>query len=98
MISATPLRRCDRVWAPWASAPTRPRRPMPANPPARRPRAAAPVTTAIREATPADHDALFAAFAVIVASREGFPQAPPLSRPDFDDYWIGHSSAVFLAM
>jgi GNAT superfamily N-acetyltransferase len=69
-----------------------------ANPPNSPPSGVAPVTIDIREATPEDHDALFDAFTVIVASKEGFPQAPPLSRPDFDDYWIDHSSAVFLAM
>jgi GNAT superfamily N-acetyltransferase len=57
------------------------------------------VTTAtIRPATQSDHDALFDAFATIVQALEGFPQAPPLSRPEFDDYWINHSSGVWVAM
>jgi L-amino acid N-acyltransferase YncA len=51
----------------------------------------------IRPATPADHDALFAAFDQIVASGDGFPQAPPLSRAEFDDYWITHASGVWMA-
>jgi GNAT superfamily N-acetyltransferase len=51
----------------------------------------------IRVAGPEDHDDLFAAFDQIVASGEGFPQAPPLTRADFDDYWIAHSSAVLVA-
>ena len=28
---------------------------------------------------------------------EGFPQVPPLTREDFHDYWIAHSSAVLVA-
>ncbi|HVA07200.1 MAG TPA: GNAT family N-acetyltransferase [Acidimicrobiales bacterium] len=52
----------------------------------------------IRPATPQDHDALFEAFSVIVDSKEGFPQQPPVSRSDFHDYWIAHSSAVHLVM
>jgi GNAT superfamily N-acetyltransferase len=55
------------------------------------------VTVEIRPATPADHDELFGAFAQIVATGEGFPQQPPLSRPEFDDYWIAHSSGVWIA-
>jgi GNAT superfamily N-acetyltransferase len=50
-----------------------------------------------RPATEADHDELFAAFARIVEDHEGFPQEPPLSRRDFDDYWLAHSSAVMVA-
>jgi GNAT superfamily N-acetyltransferase len=52
---------------------------------------------AIRPATPEDHDALFDAFVHIVDTLEGFPQAPPLTRPQFDDYWIDHSSGVWVA-
>ena len=48
----------------------------------------------VRAVTPADHDALFAAFDRIVESGEGFPQRAPLDRAGFDDYWIAHSSAV----
>jgi GNAT superfamily N-acetyltransferase len=48
----------------------------------------------IRPLRAADHDALFTAFARIVEAKEGFPQAPPLTRAEFDDYWIAHSSAV----
>ncbi|HEX3792993.1 MAG TPA: GNAT family N-acetyltransferase [Acidimicrobiales bacterium] len=48
-------------------------------------------------ATAADHDELFAAFQVIVESGDGFPQAAPLSRADFDEYWIVHSTAVTVA-
>jgi GNAT superfamily N-acetyltransferase len=50
----------------------------------------------IRLSTPDDHDELFTAFSVIVDSGEGFPQKSPVSRAEFDDYWIAHSSAVFV--
>jgi GNAT superfamily N-acetyltransferase len=48
-------------------------------------------------ATVDDHAELFAAYSEIVRSKEGFPHASPLSREDFDDYWIAHSSAVWIA-
>jgi GNAT superfamily N-acetyltransferase len=51
----------------------------------------------IGRVTEADHDELFAAFSRIVEDREGFPQEPPLSRTDFDDYWLAHSTAVVRA-
>jgi ribosomal protein S18 acetylase RimI-like enzyme len=51
----------------------------------------------IRTATVDDHDELFTAFSRIVGAREGFPQLPPLTREDFDDYWIEHSAAVCVA-
>jgi GNAT superfamily N-acetyltransferase len=51
----------------------------------------------IREATVDDYDELFGAFSRIVGAREGFPQLPPLTRQDFDDYWVAHSSAVSVA-
>ena len=44
-----------------------------------------------------DYDELFAAFSRIVGAGEGFPQQPPLTRDDFDDYWIDHSAAVCVA-
>jgi GNAT superfamily N-acetyltransferase len=44
-----------------------------------------------------DHDELFAAYAEIVDSGAGFPHEPPLSREAFDDYWIAHSSVVWIA-
>jgi GNAT superfamily N-acetyltransferase len=55
------------------------------------------VPVEIRLATPDDYDDLFAAFERIVMVGEGFPQEPPLTRADFDDYWIDHSSAVVVA-
>jgi GNAT superfamily N-acetyltransferase len=55
------------------------------------------VPVEIRAATSDDHDELFQAFSRIVAAREGFPQLPPLTRPQFDEYWIEHSSAVSIA-
>ena len=45
----------------------------------------------------AEHDELFAAFARIVEDREGFPQEPPLTRADFDDYWLAHTTSVVRA-
>jgi GNAT superfamily N-acetyltransferase len=54
------------------------------------------VSYQIRPATPQDHDGLFQAFSVIVDAKEGFPQQPPMSRSDFHDYWIAHSSAVYV--
>jgi GNAT superfamily N-acetyltransferase len=55
------------------------------------------VSTEIRPAVVADHAAMFAAFSDIVDHLEGFPHAPPLTRPQFDDYWIDHSSGVWVA-
>jgi ribosomal protein S18 acetylase RimI-like enzyme len=51
----------------------------------------------LTRATSGDHDELFVAFARIVEAREGFPQAPPLERAEFDEYWLAHSSAVVVA-
>ena len=51
----------------------------------------------IAAATAVEHDELFDAFSRIVAAGEGFPQAFPLTREDFEDYWIAHSSAVCVA-
>jgi len=31
-----------------------------------------------------------------VDAKEGFPQSPPLTRPEFDDYWIDHAAAVYV--
>jgi GNAT superfamily N-acetyltransferase len=52
---------------------------------------------ALTMATPDDSKDLFAAYAKIVDSGAGFPHEPPLSREAFDDYWIAHSSAVWIA-
>jgi len=51
----------------------------------------------IRSAGWDDYDDLFEAFSRIVSSLEGFPQAPPLTRSEFDQYWIEHSSSVCVA-
>jgi GNAT superfamily N-acetyltransferase len=51
----------------------------------------------IRVATADDHDDLYRAFSRIVGAHEGFPQIPPLTRVDFVDYWLAHSSAVLVA-
>jgi GNAT superfamily N-acetyltransferase len=53
-------------------------------------------TAELRPATTDDHDALFAAYAQIVDAGDGFPHAPPLTRSDFDDYWIAHTSALWV--
>jgi GNAT superfamily N-acetyltransferase len=51
----------------------------------------------IREATVADHDDLYEAFSRIASAGEGFPQKGPLSRADFNEYWIEHSAGVYVA-
>lgn len=51
----------------------------------------------LRAAAAGDHDELFAAYVQIVDSGAGFPHEPPLSREAFDEYWIAHSSAVWIA-
>ncbi len=51
----------------------------------------------IREAAVDDYDELYTAFIRIVGAGEGFPQVLPLTREDFDDYWISHSAAVSVA-
>src|SRR5580692_2112650 len=55
------------------------------------------VPVEIRPAAVDDHDELFTAFSRIVAAREGFPQQPPLTREDFDAYWIRPAAAVSVA-
>jgi GNAT superfamily N-acetyltransferase len=54
-----------------------------------------PVDIAV--ATDEDHDELYLAFTSIVGAGEGFPQGPPVTREDFDDYWVAHSSTVQVA-
>lgn len=48
----------------------------------------------LRAATPGDYDELFRAFARIVEAGEGFPQQPPLTRQEFEDYWLTHTTTV----
>jgi GNAT superfamily N-acetyltransferase len=48
-------------------------------------------------ATVGDHSELFVAYSEIVESGAGFPHEPPLSQAAFTDYWIAHSSAVWIA-
>jgi GNAT superfamily N-acetyltransferase len=55
------------------------------------------VPVEIRVAKGSDHDDLFEGFERIVAARDGFPQTGPLSRAEFNDYWIEHSSIVAVA-
>ena len=53
---------------------------------------------AVAEAGSGDHDALYEAFAELVAAGEGYPQAPgPISVEEFDDYWLDHKSLVAVA-
>jgi len=51
----------------------------------------------IRQAGVDDYDELYTAFSRIVGAGEGFPQRTPVTREEFDDYWIRHSSAVSVA-
>jgi GNAT superfamily N-acetyltransferase len=44
-----------------------------------------------------DHDELYTAFSRIVRAGEGFPQRAPVTREDFDEYWIRHSAVVSVA-
>jgi len=46
---------------------------------------------------PDQHDELFAAYTEIVAAGDGFPHDSTVSREEFDDYWIAHCSAVWIA-
>jgi GNAT superfamily N-acetyltransferase len=55
------------------------------------------VPVEITEASEEEHDELFDAFSRIVGAGEGFPQAAPLGRDEFDEYWIRHSSFVGMA-
>ena len=55
------------------------------------------MSSGLQMATPDDHNELFAAYTQIVTSGDGFPHVPPLSRAAFDDYWIIHSSVVWIA-
>ncbi len=50
----------------------------------------------VRPADPGDYDDLFRAYAQIVDSGDGFPHGPPLTRDAFDDYWIDHTSSVWI--
>ena len=40
---------------------------------------------------------LFELFARIVAAKEGYPQAPPLTRDTFDETWLHHATVVVVA-
>ena len=51
----------------------------------------------IRPAGIDDYDELYTAFGRIVGAGEGFPQRASVTREEFDDYWILHSSAVSVA-
>ena len=55
------------------------------------------VPVEIREAKTDDYDEIFDAFSRIVGAGEGFPQLAPVSRADFDDYWIARSASVAVA-
>ncbi|HWD54982.1 MAG TPA: GNAT family N-acetyltransferase [Acidimicrobiales bacterium] len=51
----------------------------------------------INMATVDDYDELFAAFGRIVSAGDGFPQSAPITRDEFDDYWVDHSATVSVA-
>jgi GNAT superfamily N-acetyltransferase len=51
----------------------------------------------IRIATQDDYEEIFVAFSRIVGAGEGFPQSAPVTREQFDDYWVTHSSSVQVA-
>jgi GNAT superfamily N-acetyltransferase len=55
------------------------------------------VPVEIRQAGVDDYDELYTAFSRIVGAGEGFPQRAPVTREEFDDYWVRHSSAVSVA-
>jgi GNAT superfamily N-acetyltransferase len=55
------------------------------------------VPVEISQAGVDDYDELYTAFSRIVGAGEGFPQRAPVTREEFDDYWILHSSAVSVA-
>jgi GNAT superfamily N-acetyltransferase len=55
------------------------------------------VPVEIRRAAAHDHDELYAAFSRIVSAGEGFPQQPPLTREEFDDYWVRPAATVSVA-
>jgi GNAT superfamily N-acetyltransferase len=57
----------------------------------------ASVPAELSPATPNDHDELFAAYTQIVDAGAGFPHESPLSRQAFDEYWVDHPSAVWVA-
>jgi GNAT superfamily N-acetyltransferase len=50
----------------------------------------------IRPYAPEDEQPFFGAFERIVNDGEGFPLAPPLTRPAWRDYWFGHDSSVWI--
>jgi GNAT superfamily N-acetyltransferase len=45
----------------------------------------------------ADHDALFELFADVVASGDGYPQAPPLTRGMFEATWVAPVTLAVVA-
>jgi GNAT superfamily N-acetyltransferase len=55
------------------------------------------VSAELSRAVSDDHDELFAAYTQIVDAGAGFPHEPPLSREAFEEYWLAHSSAVWIA-
>jgi ribosomal protein S18 acetylase RimI-like enzyme len=52
---------------------------------------------ALRPLTAVDELELFDLFARVVGAREGYPQAPPLTRDVFDETWIHHATTVIVA-
>ncbi|MHB8457691.1 MAG: hypothetical protein ACYDBS_08405, partial [Acidimicrobiales bacterium] len=56
-----------------------------------------PDTIEVAALSDGEADELFDAYAQVVEALEGFPHAPPLSRAEFEDYWLAHTSAVMVA-
>jgi len=48
----------------------------------------------VRPVDGTDDAQLFELFAAIVANGEGYPQLPPLSRTDFEAYWVNVTAVV----
>jgi GNAT superfamily N-acetyltransferase len=72
--------------------------PRATSPPEARLQTAAGVHLTVAAAVEGDHDELYAAFATVVAAGEGYPQAPgPLTRAEFESYWLHHKSSVIAA-
>ena len=51
----------------------------------------------VASAAAADEEEMFAAFAAVVEAGEGYPQAPPISRDEFREYWLDHKALVAVA-
>jgi len=55
------------------------------------------VAVTIGPMEPAEHDALFQVFERVVAMKEGYPHAPPLTRCAFEATWCTHPTVTVAA-